>query len=93
MKKINLNKLAAKLNFMNFSNDKLRNSLIVAYILIILGVSATSRAQVSILPYPQPGNVQVVEFEGYVAATLDGSYYLIISEEEFFEIASENIDL
>lgn len=67
--------------------------LIVAYVLMVLGFSVTSRADVSILPFPHQNNSRVVSLEGQVVATLDATYYLIVSEEIFFEITSNDIDL
>lgn len=75
------------------TSKNLKTSLILLYILAVLGFSVSSRAQVSIFPFPNKNQVQVKTLVGDVVATLDGSMYLIVSESEFYEIASEHVDL
>jgi hypothetical protein len=77
------------LNEKNF----IRNALIAAYILIVLGISATARAEVSIQPiFTDLAPVTTESFVGDVAMTVDQDFYLIVSETEFYKLES-NIDL
>lgn len=72
----------------NLDGKKVRNILIGLYILVILGISASARADVSI--YPIGGESRRVEahnFNGELTVTLDGVAYLIINDKEFYELA------
>ncbi len=70
-----------------------KSVLITIYILLVLAFSATSRAEVTIDPiltdYQQ---IQSELFVGQVAMTVNQDFYLIVSENEFYQLAS-NIDL
>ena len=71
----------------------IRNALIALYVLIVLGFSATARAEMKILPiFVENGKVQTESYHGEVAMTTDGLFYLIVSEVEFYQLAA-NIDL
>ena len=63
----------------NFSENKVRNLLIGLYILIVLGFSASAKAESHV-------------FEGEITQTVDGSSYLVISDREYYEIVSNDID-
>lgn len=71
-----------------------RNILLAVYVLIVLGISATARANQSILPIFTESELQAYSqsFEGDVVADLDGHFYLIVSNERYFELKT-NIEL
>ncbi len=75
------------------NTNLLRNALITLYVLIVLGFSATAKAQMKIMPISNtPVQVQIQSFVGQVAMTLEGQFYLIVTEDKVFELKS-NIDL
>lgn len=75
------------------NTNLLRNALITIYVLIVLGFSATAKAQMKIMPISNtPVQVQIQSFVGQVAMTLEGQFYLIVTEDKVFELKS-NIDL
>lgn len=83
-----------QINFINILSAKaVRNILIGLYILVILGISASARADVQIYPVvDRIQKSQIHQFSGELTMTLDGSAYLIVSEKEFYELASSEID-
>ena len=71
----------------------LRNALITVYILIVLGLSATARAEMTVLPiFTGHEQVQTKVYTGEIAMTVDGNFYLIVSDDEYYELKA-NIDL
>lgn len=71
----------------------IRNALITIYILVVLGISATARAQMTINPIftdykPVPSQTYV----GEIAMTPNQEFYLIVSDKEFYQLEA-NIDL
>lgn len=78
------------IKFLN--NKKIRNSLIVIYILTVLGFSVASKADMKIAPFPGLKSSQVHNFVGDVVSTLDGEYYLIVSDHVFYRLSAKNID-
>lgn len=79
-------KLSSNKNF-------LRNALITVYILVVLGISATARAEMTILPiFVSHGQVHTKDFTGEIAMTVDSKFYLVVSNDEFYELKA-NIDL
>lgn len=75
------------------NKNAIRNSLVTLYVLIVLGFSATSRAQMSIMPiFENTKNIQIESYVGQMAMTLDGRSYLVVDEDYYFELKS-NIDL
>ncbi|MBX2995657.1 MAG: hypothetical protein KF681_12570 [Bdellovibrionaceae bacterium] len=75
-------------------NSKVRNALILIYVLIVLGFSASARAEMSNFPIHKGvgAAVQMKTFVGEVAVTAEGQTYLIVSNELFYELQS-NEDL
>jgi hypothetical protein len=69
-----------------------RNILLGIYVILILGISAVAKAEIRILPWT-PAEQNAKKYEGYVAQSVDGKYYLIIDEEnEFYFELKGNID-
>ncbi|MEZ0391328.1 MAG: hypothetical protein ACAH59_03870 [Pseudobdellovibrionaceae bacterium] len=71
----------------------IRNALITIYILIVLGISATARANVTIDPIftdfkPAPTKTYV----GEVAMTPNQEFYLVVSEAQVYRLEA-NVDL
>ncbi len=73
--------------------DFLRNALITIYILIVLGISATSKAAMTIDPiFTTHAQVQTQNFVGELAMSADQKFYLVVSNDEYYELQA-NIDL
>ena len=71
----------------------LRNALITVYILVVLGISATARAEMSIDPiFNTHKQVQTRIYTGEVVMAVDSTFYLVVSEDEVYELRA-NIDL
>jgi hypothetical protein len=71
----------------------IQNTLITIYILIVLGLSATAKAEMNINPvFTDHQAVQTETFVGQVAMTVDQNFYLIVSDTEFYQLES-NVDL
>ncbi|MGZ5280250.1 MAG: hypothetical protein ACXWC9_09920 [Pseudobdellovibrionaceae bacterium] len=71
----------------------IRNALITIYILVVLGISATAKAEMTINPiFTEYQTSQSEMFVGEVAMTIDQEFYLILSETEFYKLES-NVDL
>lgn len=71
----------------------IRNALITIYVLVVLGFSATAKADMSIYPiFNNPEQGKVETFAGYVEMSVDGVFFLVVSNEEFYELKS-NVDL
>lgn len=71
----------------------IQNALITIYILLVLTFSATARAQMGIKPIftdYKPAATQT--FVGNIAMTPNQEFYLVVSEEEVYQLAA-NIDL
>lgn len=77
-----------------FSQKNLiQNTLITVYILVVLGISATARAEMDILPiFTQHESVATKDFVGEVAMTPNREFFLIVSENEVYKLES-NVDL
>ncbi len=70
-----------------------RNSLIALYVLLVLGISATARAQSGVMPiFTGDEQVQTEVFEGQVVLAMNGQVFLVVSDKEFYELQS-NVDL
>lgn len=71
----------------------IKNALIALYVILVLGFAATAKAQMSVMPiFPEPETVQTQTHAGEIAMTVDGRFYLIVSDSVYFELLS-NIDL
>ncbi len=71
----------------------IRNALITIYILVVLGISATAKAEMTINPiFTDHTPVQTQNFVGQVAMTVDQDFYLVVSDTEFYKLES-NVDL
>lgn len=70
-----------------------RNSLITLYVLLVLGISATARAQAGVLPiFTGDEQVQTQVYQGQVVLAISGQVFLVVSNKEFYELQS-NVDL
>ena len=71
-----------------------RNALITIYVLVVLGFSATAKAQMTIMPvnFDSHQQIQITSFVGQVAMTIDGDFYLVVSDNKAYELKS-NLDL
>lgn len=86
--------MMGRLEFKKLSSKfSIKSILITAYILVILAFSATSKAEMTIDPVlvDRP-SIQTSEFVGQVAMTADQTFFLIIGENEYYQLAA-NIDL
>jgi hypothetical protein len=73
--------------------NMIRNALITLYILIVLGISATAKAQMTVNPvFGERPTLQTETFVGEVAMTVDQEFYLVVSPTEFYKLEA-NIDL
>ena len=71
----------------------IRNTLIALYVLVMLGISATARAEMRIFPIVTGHEATLAHsYVGDVVLTTDGRFYLIVTNEEFYELKS-NVDL
>lgn len=68
------------------------NALITIYILVVLGISATSRADMTIEQPNLPAASQAKDFTGELAMSTDGRFFLVISDKEFYELET-SVDL
>lgn len=81
-----MQKILAQKNF-------IRNALITIYILVVLGISATARAQMTINPiFSDYKPVSSQTFVGDIAMTPNQDFYLIVSETEVYQLEA-NVDL
>jgi hypothetical protein len=69
-----------------------RNILIGIYVLCVLGLSATARADQQYMPVKPSDKWKVAEYRGTAALTTDGKSYLIVSENEAY-LLNSNKDL
>jgi hypothetical protein len=69
-------------------NTTVRNFLIILYVLIILGFSATSKAEGFLNTAALLKNAATT-VQGSVTQTIDGHFYLIVDESHFFELKSD----
>ncbi len=75
------------------SKYSIRNILIALYVLVVLGFSATARAQMEIKPiFVDYKPAQAQTFVGNIAMTPNQEFYLVVSETEVYQLAA-NIDL
>ena len=76
-------------------NSRVRNTLLLVYILIVLGISASARANQTIMPIiRQNGSAQQLKtLVGEVAVATDGRTYLLVSDNVFYEMRQSNEDL
>ena len=70
----------------------IRNALITIYVLVVLGISATAKADMSIYPIFNHQEVKTETYAGYVEMSVEGAYFLVDSNDEFYELKS-NVDL
>jgi len=63
----------------------IRNTLITIYILVVLGISATARAEME-TPVQIPATVQAHLFTGELAMSTDGRFFLVVSDKEYYEL-------
>ena len=71
----------------------IRNILIAIYIFVILGISATVRAEQGMQAFLGNDKQAVTTTHaGQLLMTLEGKTYLVVSEDKFFELKS-NVDL
>lgn len=76
-----------------FEKFNLKAVLIAAYILIVLMISAVSKAQVSVDPVlGEKPAMAISVVSGQVAMTPDYEFYLVVSKNEYYQLAT-NIDL
>jgi hypothetical protein len=81
-----MSKILAQKNF-------IRNALITIYILVVLGISATAHAQRTIYPiFTGHSQIQSQSYVGEIAMTVDHDFYLVVSEQEVYQLQS-NVDL
>jgi hypothetical protein len=79
--------LIVRLVSMAKNKNFIRNALITVYILIVLGFSATSRADMSIeQPINVPQASQAKDFTGELAMSTDGRFFLVVSDKEYYEL-------
>ena len=70
-----------------------RNVLITLYILVVLGFSATAKAENITFPiFTDHQQMQTQNYTGEIAMTVDGEFFLVVSEDKFFKLMS-NSDL
>lgn len=70
-----------------------RNVLITLYILVVLGFSATARAENTTFPiFIDRSGIEAQAYVGEIALTVDGQVFLVVSENKYFELMS-NADL
>lgn len=65
----------------------IRNVLITIYVFVILAISATARAEYNILPVPNEPSATNL-FKGELAISVDGVPYLVVNEDQVFELKS-----
>lgn len=71
----------------------IRNILITAYVLFILSLSATARADNQLMPiFIDLEQVQTQVYTGEIAVTPAGESFLVLEDGKFFKLAA-NIDL
>lgn len=71
----------------------LRNALITIYILVVLGISATAKAEMSINPvFDKREPIQTKTYVGQVIMADDSHFYLTVSRSKSYELLT-NIDL
>jgi hypothetical protein len=72
---------------MNF----MKTILITVYVLIVLAISATSRADHSIMPINQfKGDLKQVYVSGNLSLSPDGHMYLVVDDETVYEVVFVN---
>jgi hypothetical protein len=72
------------------SMSPLAKLLIGAYILIVLGFSASAKADFKFYPISENnGDYRTEKFSGEVATTLEGNTYLILDNGSYYLLASE----
>ena len=77
-------------------NTKVRNTLIVLYILAVLGFSASARAEMEHFPivHGTTGSAsQTKTLVGEVALAVDGRVYLVVNDEVFYEMRNHEQEL
>ena len=76
------------------NTNLVRNALVTVYVLLVLGFSATAKAQMTIMPVQSDTqqHIQIESYVGQVAMTVDGDFYLVVSEDLVFQLES-NLDL
>ena len=67
----------------------IKRILITAYVLLILSLSATARAEMRNFPFPKNHQVKTKSYVGELAVTVDGRFFLIQDEERYFELQTE----
>ena len=66
-----------------------RNALIALYVLIVLGFSASAKADQDETSYEEDTEISVPVFAGQVAMTSQGKFMLVVSETEIYELRSK----
>ena len=56
---------------------------------MVLLFSASSKAQ-GLYPIIKNGSIKTSTYEGEIAASVDGRFYLIINEDKYFALVTEN---
>jgi len=69
----------------------MKTILITVYVLIVLAISATSRADHSIMPINQTKNeLKQIYVSGNLTLSPDGHQYLVVNEETVYEVEFVN---
>ena len=72
-----------------------KKTLLVIYVLAVLGLSASARAEMEAMPVVGqiPTSVKVQTIVGKVAQSTDGRFYLFVQEKMSFELRGHEVDL
>lgn len=68
----------------------LRTILIAIYVIVVLGFSATVKADQSLFPIHQGGTYKTSTYVGEIAMTVDSQFFLIIDDNTYFQLESQN---
>lgn len=69
----------------------MKTILITVYVLIILAISATSRADLGIMPIPQVnGDLKQIYVSGNLSLSPDGHQYLVVDQQTVYEVVFIN---
>lgn len=77
-------------------NSKIRNTLLLIYVLAVLVFSASVRAaEVTIDPVLNRSSIamQMKNLEGEIAVNQDGQAFLVVSDQVFYELRTQSQDL
>lgn len=69
----------------DYLKKNIKSILISIYIIIVLGFAAVAKSEPQIIHIPSA-------YQGEVVQTVDGKFYLVLNEKQYFELHSE-VDL